>query len=82
MPLDTGRKRMTSIMTERPKKQRERASVTAFARGRQAFADGLLDSQNPYPEGRNTSERRSWYDGFYSARTESRVGHILEKYQE
>lgn len=73
---------MTSIMAEPPKKPaRMRATFRAFVAGRRAFQDGRLIDENPYADVKaSRSERRSWFDGWLDCRTESRVGHILEKY--
>ena len=75
---------MHSIMATPPKKPvNQRASTVAYVRGRLAFRDGRLIDENPYPDNRaGRGERRAWFDGFVSARTEDRVGHILEKYPE
>jgi ribosome modulation factor len=47
--------------------------------GKQAFLDGKPDSVCPYPLEPSTGERGLWMQGYYGARTEKNVGHILNK---
>ena len=47
--------------------------------GKQAFLEGKPDSVCPYPIKPSTGERGLWMQGYYAARTEKNVGHILNK---
>lgn len=48
--------------------------------GEKAFNDGFTDEVCPYPIKNNyPGARQAWMDGYYGARTNKNVGHLLKK---
>lgn len=47
--------------------------------GAKAFHQGLPDTVCPYPIHSGTGRRLEWMSGYYEARTQKNVGHILNK---
>lgn len=48
--------------------------------GEEAFKEGYTDEVCPFPiNNQYSGARQAWMDGYYGARTEKNVGHILRK---
>lgn len=51
-------------------------------KGKKAFNEGFTDEICPYPINNNyPGARKAWMDGYYGARTDKNVEHILRKPQ-
>ena len=60
-----------------PKKPTSELIEHATAEGRSAYLDGKKDNA---PESLGDGLRKAWYEGYFAARTEDRIGPILRKY--
>ena len=54
-----------------------------YEQGKAAYHTGVSSEKNPYPSMksiRQNKDRCEWYNGWYDARIQDKLGHIFEKY--
>ena len=55
-------------------------NTKAYKEGYSTYPHPAPDKVCPYPKERGTAERTNWWKGYYSARSDDKLAHVIHKW--